>query len=115
MKRTPSLLVLFLALASSAAAQERTLLGRGFHSGGFGGPVVKFSEVDGDFAVFVGARGGWIINHMFVLGAGGYGLVNEIDIGFPGPRDIEFGYGGVELESSATAASSWSTSIARTV
>jgi hypothetical protein len=100
MKRIPSLLVLFLALASSAAAQERTLLGRGFHSGGFGGPVVKFSEVDGDFAVFVGARGGWIINHTLVLGVGGYGLVNDIEIepGLPEPWYIEFGYGGVELE-----------------
>jgi hypothetical protein len=98
MKRIPSLTLLLLVVASSAAAQERTLLGRRFHSGGFGGPVVKFSEVDGDFAVFAGGRGGWIINHTLVLGVGGYGLANDIEIGWPGSRDIEFGYGGFELE-----------------
>lgn len=99
MKRISSLILLLLAVASSAVAQERTLLGPRFHSGGFGGPVVKFSEVDGDFAVFVGGRGGWIINHTLVLGLGGYGLVNDVDIiEFPSARDIEFGYGGFELE-----------------
>lgn len=70
-----------------------------FHSGGFGGPVVKFSEVLSEFAVFAGGRGGWIINHTFVIGAGGYGLANDIRLGdsIVG-RDVEFGYGGLEFE-----------------
>ena len=95
-------LLLFAALlawASPVFAQEKTLVSEDFHSGGFGAPVVKFSEVADEFAVFAGGRGGWIVNHTFVIGAGGYGLANDIRfsdsvIG----RDIEFGYGGLELE-----------------
>jgi hypothetical protein len=89
---------LLLALATPGLAQERTLIGSGIESGGFGAVTVKFSEFADDFAVFAGARGGWIINHSFVLGAGGYGLTNDIDMGLTGTRDVEFGYGGLELE-----------------
>jgi hypothetical protein len=91
--------VALLAWSSPALAQEETLVSEEFHSGGFGAPVVKFSQVLDEFAIFAGGRGGWIINHTFVLGGGGYGLAN--DIRFSGSltgRDIEFGYGGLELE-----------------
>ncbi len=89
-----------LAFAAPALAQEETLLDDRFESGGFGGPVVKFSEVADAFAVFAGGRGGWIINHTLVIGGGGYGLANDIDLdGVPFlGRDVEFGYGGLELE-----------------
>jgi hypothetical protein len=97
MKRLLTIAVL-LALASPALAQERTLVSGGFESGGFGAPVVKFSQVDGEFALFVGGRGGWIINHAFVVGGGGYGLTNDIDTNDDGVRDLELGYGGLELE-----------------
>jgi hypothetical protein len=91
--------VALLAWSSPALAQEETLVGGGFHSGGFGAPVVKFSEVGDKFAVFAGGRGGWIINHTFVLGGGGYGLANDIRFSSAlTGRDIEFGYGGLELE-----------------
>jgi len=88
-----------LVWVSPAFAQESTLVSEDFHSGGFGGPVVKFSEIVDEFAVFAGGRGGWIINHTFVIGGGGYGLANDIRVGdsLVG-RDIEFGYGGLELE-----------------
>lgn len=97
MKRLLAIAVL-LASASPTLAQERTLIRGGFESGGFGAPVVKFSQLDGEFALFVGGRGGWIINHTFVVGGGGYGLVNDIDTNDDGVRDLEFGYGGLELE-----------------
>lgn len=91
--------VAILAAASPALAQEETLLTDDFQSGGFGAPVVKFSQVADKFAVFAGGRGGWIINHTIVLGGGGYGLANDINLsGFPDGRDVEFGYGGLELE-----------------
>jgi hypothetical protein len=60
--------------------------------------VVKFTDIDGEFAVFAGARGGWIINHTFVIGAGGYGLASDVGGEFPFNRAVEFGYGGLELE-----------------
>ena len=97
MKRLLTLAAL-RALASPAPAPERTLISQGFESGGFGAAVVKFSQVDGEFALFVGGRGGWIINHTFVVGGGGYGLTNDIDTNDDGVRDLELGYGGLELE-----------------
>ncbi len=99
MKKT----ILFLLLLSSTLlGQEKTIFGSGEIShGGFGGPVVKFSSIRDQFAVLVGGRGGWIINHTLVIGGGGYGLANEIS----GTRSylgeemlINFGYGGFELE-----------------
>ena len=46
-------LAFILATASPALAQERTLIGEGFESGGFGAPVIKFSKLGGDLALFV--------------------------------------------------------------
>ncbi len=82
----------------SLFAQQETLVRGKIESGGYGAGVVRFSDVAGEFGVMVGGRGGWIINHTFILGGGGYGLANDISIdpGLPG-RDIEFGYGGLEL------------------
>lgn len=108
MKIFLSIITLIIVLFSQAAAQEQTLLGDGeISNGGFGGPVVKYVQIKGESGVLVGGRGGWIINHSFVLGGGGYGLVNNIKAGIPPVIDIygnthdayiNFGYGGVELE-----------------
>jgi len=98
MKKHLLLIAALLAVSSPALAQEESTLVSGeFHSGGFGAPVVKFSSAMDKFAVFAGARGGWIINHTFVLGGGGYGLANDIKLAGTVSR-IEFGYGGLELE-----------------
>jgi hypothetical protein len=89
---------MLIVFATPALAQEETLISPGgIESGGFGAPVVMVSQVVDNFAVFVGGRGGWIINHTFVLGAGGYGLANDVDSSISG-RGLEFGYGGLELE-----------------
>ncbi len=95
------ILVVFLliCLAGIGAAQQETLFSERIHSGGFGGPVVKFSQINNEFGLFVGGRGGWIINHSFAFGGGGYGLVTEISA--PAPSDsltLGLGYGGLELE-----------------
>jgi len=99
MKQLLVVTVLTTIALSQASAQERTLVGHGIESGGFGGPVVKLTQVNGEFGVLVGGRGGWIINHVFVLGGGGYGLVNDAWVRglVPEPR-LQFGYGGLELE-----------------
>jgi hypothetical protein len=94
-------LSLSIVFTLQVMAQEKTLLGDGEITHGFyGGPVIKFSQVNDNFAVFVGGRGGWIINHTFVIGAAGYGLANSIkgnEIIFGEKRRMHFGYGGVEL------------------
>ncbi len=99
--KTPGFLLLcFLAFASTHAQQE-TLAGHDLHSGGFGGPVLKITPINGKTGILVGGRGGWIINHTFILGGGGYGLVTDIAAAAPGLSGetyVNFGYGGVELE-----------------
>jgi len=94
-------LLLFI-LISSVSAQEETLLADGeVVHGGFGGPVIKFAQIYDNFGVLVGGRGGWIINHCFSIGGGGYGLANNIDGTkmFDGKKMLlNFGYGGFEME-----------------
>ncbi len=85
----------------TAFAQEETLISGPVESGGFGGPVLKVGSFNGEAAILVGGRGGWIINHSFVIGGGGYGLANNVKAKVLGPygeRYLNFGYGGLELE-----------------
>lgn len=112
MKRfTAALLVLTVATAAPLYAQQKTLFNDGVTShGGFGGPVTKVTSLNGGTVVLGGARGGWIINHNFSLGFGGYGLSERS--GIPAEarnlyrntdgtfRDLRliFGYGGLEAE-----------------
>ena len=97
--------LMLLATGAVHAQEEETLLGGGFESGGYGAPVVKFTTFKGEFAVMVGGYGGWLINHAFMLGGGGYGLVTHHSVSegnftssYPDLNRIEFGYGGGMLE-----------------
>jgi hypothetical protein len=77
------------------------LLSRHVENGGFGGPVVKLTEIADQFGVLVGGHGGWIINHSLVLGGGGYGLANAWDFKLVEDgreRRLMLGYGGLEVE-----------------
>ncbi len=102
MKKAQIFSILLLIISYNGYSQEETLLGdKEITHTGFGGPVFKFSHVNKNFALFIGGRGGWIINHTFVIGGGGYGLVNNIpgNIKINGETPImNFGYGGLELE-----------------
>jgi len=96
--RIIALLCLATALSVSPACGQAQVAEGGFASGGFGAPVVKFSQLLDQFALFAGARGGWIANHRFVIGGGMYTLVNTIDK--PGLVEpiSKFIYGGFEVE-----------------
>ena len=99
--RTTVIVALCLTWLASGRAQEETLAGEGSESGGFGGPVLKITPIRGKTGILIGGRGGWIINHSFILGGGGYGLASNIGAATPGPGGepyVDFGYGGVELE-----------------
>jgi hypothetical protein len=92
--------LLFVMLTLPVFAQEQTLIGEDIESGGFGGPVVRVTSINGESAVLVGGRGGWIINHSFVLGGAGYGLVTNVNAKNADSvhQFIEMGYGGLDLE-----------------
>lgn len=78
MVRTWLLPLLVAALAATASAQPQTLFGSGpVEHGGYGAVATKFTGIDGEFALFVGGQGGWIINHRLVLGGAAYGLATE--------------------------------------
>ncbi len=82
-------------------SDDETLLHSPLSIGLYGGPIVMFSKLNDDFACLVGGKGGLMFNHMFVIGGGGYGLVNEIDAPpvYPSPDLLlDFGYGGVFFE-----------------
>ena len=102
MKSLFAVFCLFGILTTTLIAQEETLLGmEDIEHGGYGGVVVKFTSINNQFALLVGGRGGWIINHTFILGFGGYGLVNNVPSYIVGPfgeRFVDFGYGGLDLE-----------------
>lgn len=99
-------IVLFLSFSifpsATNAQQAETLFSGNVNHGGFGGPAVKIGHVAGATGVWLGGRGGWIINldpeHAISLGGGGYGLVTDHRV----PGDDEHfalnGYGGFILE-----------------
>jgi hypothetical protein len=91
---------------SPLQAQEiQTLFDGDVSHGGFGGPVLKIGGVAGSTGLWVGGRGGWIINldenHAISLGGGGYGLVTEHEVIDPLIEEELYamnGYGGFILE-----------------
>ena len=95
-------LMLLGLIATQTELGARTLIGDlgQIEHGGFGGPAVRFTEIGGDFGVLSGGRGGWIINHRFVLGGGGYGLANPGKVMAPDETadpvsgKLDMGYGG---------------------
>ena len=93
--------VLLFLIASNASAQMNTLLQGDIEHGGYGGPVLKVGQINGETKIFMGGQGGWIINNTFVLGGGGWGLVSDQDAlldGAGGSDQINMGYGGFLFE-----------------
>ncbi len=84
-----------LIIPLSLFAEEKTLLSKGLESGGYGGPVIKIKSVAGDAGVLAGGRGGWIINHTFVIGGGRYRLRSDLKVD---GNDLNLRYGGLEFE-----------------
>lgn len=106
MKRLLCVVVLF-ASVFSAKAQDETLFENQLVSGGFGGPAVRFSSVKGEFGVLAGGYGGWLVNHSFLIGGGGYALASDIRANKEAedlysnlgrPLYLNLGYGGGVLE-----------------
>jgi len=77
-----------------------SLFSSGSLSGVFGGPLIKYTKLNNEDALIVGARGGWAFNSIFTIGGGAYGLVNDIPINAaqPDTNFINLGYGGIVVE-----------------
>ncbi|HEX7652281.1 MAG TPA: hypothetical protein VF531_14345 [Bacillota bacterium] len=95
--------VLLLMLAAWPAYADETLLSGDVDNGGFGGPGMKFTQVNGTAGTLVGGSGGWLIDHQLLIGGGGYGLAGKIKAPASAqPSDttlyINMGYGGLVME-----------------
>jgi hypothetical protein len=109
MRRT-AFTLMFMVLSTTVFAQEETLFTGTVTNGGYGGPGVKLTTVNGTTGVFVGGKGSWIINHSFGLGGAAFGLATPTDVpeiaqktftrSDGSERDLEMGigYGGIVLE-----------------
>jgi hypothetical protein len=79
---------------------ETLVSSKNYSTGGFGAAVLKIGPTNGNTAVFLGVRGGWVINKTFVIGGGIYGTSDLISHSMSGSMygNTSFGYGGLELE-----------------
>lgn len=94
-----------MVYAQSEANKMETLFdGQEFKSGGYGALEMKGVQLNGEWGFMLGGRGGWIINSMFSIGGGGYGLTSTHRTTYKEPSDtgkdtyLRLGYGGVFLE-----------------
>lgn len=83
-----------LVLSTFTFGQTETLFGKADSFGGFGGPMIEFSNINGTLVGDVGGGGALIINDFFF---GGYGFGNDAaSVEFEGQNyDIDFGQGGL--------------------
>jgi len=88
------ILIFALSISSISFAQTETLFGRADSFGGFGGPIIEFSNINGTLVGDVGGGGAMVINDFFV---GGYGMGNDgASVEFEGLNyDIDFAHGGL--------------------
>ena len=78
----------------------RNFFGGKITNSGYGGPAIKFSRFNNQFAFMTGGRGAITVNNRYTIGGGGYGLSNRIyipDLSADTSRLFKMGYGGVEL------------------
>ena len=92
MLRAIPFLVLFLAAAVQSSAQQQPpqpgqIKIEQMDSGWVIAPDARFAQINDRTATFAGAYGGWLVDHTFLVGGGGYWLAN-------GHHDFEMAYGG---------------------
>jgi hypothetical protein len=89
--------------ATTQDERPQTLIGGNVSHGGFGGPFVGFTRLNGENSAIVGGRGGWLINHRLVIGGGGMGIATQVAVpsgttANDADHQLTFGYGGFWTE-----------------
>ena len=87
------LTILLLLSITALKAQDngiQTLFGSGTRISGFGGPIMSFTSINGEFAHMMGGGGAVLLGDFFI-GGYGEGLTNAI---VAGGNRISFGHGG---------------------
>lgn len=91
-----SLIVITSGIAGQACARNALIDVDDARVGGFGGPMLRVTELGNDQAFEIGGMGGVTFTtgkHSIALGGTGVGLVNEPEIG--DGNKVEMGYGGL--------------------
>ena len=82
--------------------QIKTLAGnQKISHGGYGAFSIYYSKINGENALLVGGKGGWVINHRLTLGLAGYGFVNDLEVNYFDDKkgmNLSGGYGGLLIE-----------------
>ena len=81
MKRI-NLIILLLALSTICFSQEiRTITSNDTLKtfGGYGGPLIEMTQINNDWGVLFGGKGGFIVNRKFAFGGVGMAMLNNPD------------------------------------
>jgi len=93
MKTKIVLFITFLMISTTSYAIERDYIFQGNNeNGGFGGPVLRAADINGNVQAMGGMRGAWLINHRYYLGGALYSVFNEIE-----KTNLKLTYGGLWL------------------
>lgn len=94
MKKILSLSLMIALVSTFAKAQEETLISDLSFTGAFGGPILEFSQINGQLTADVGGGGALILNNFFL---GGYGMGTSFPEYTYGNKtyDILFKHGGL--------------------
>ena len=99
-------LTFFVASAQDSYENDevRTLFSRNRSNGGYGAFTIAYSNIGGYDAMVTGGRGAFIFDHVFAIGIGGYGFVNNLNTHYYHSENqntslsLAGGYGGLLLE-----------------
>ncbi len=81
------------------SGEIRTLFHQPTSNGGYGALSFGITGIDGHTTFISGIKGGWLINHSFVLGLAGYGFINNLEYSTnSNEHALTGGYGGLLLE-----------------
>jgi len=85
--------------------EMKTVFGGGdrkIEHGGYGAFTMGYTTIDSKPAMILGGRAGWLIDHHFTLGLGGYGFFNNLQSNSSSELSDKYtvagGYGGLFLE-----------------
>ena len=97
MKNSALFLLTFLFTFPSVSQNNPHLFN--WEIGGYVSPELRMTAVNGDFAMLMGGRGGLIINHKWVIGAGGWSVINNLKLNKNNQNltQLNMKYGGVFL------------------
>ncbi|MBK8505611.1 MAG: outer membrane beta-barrel protein [Saprospiraceae bacterium] len=85
-----------LSVSMTVSAQHETLFSRARIIGGFGGPLLEFSNIKGDHTTSMGGGGGLIIDNFFI-GAYGVGSLDHLQYNINNGDDfrMDLAHGGL--------------------